>query len=210
MADLDFFFDPVCPWAWLTSRWVVEVASQRPLEVDWKFICLKIVNEDKSYEKDFPEGYTRGHEIGRELLRVAAAIRETEGNEGVGRYYTELGTRYHNQRRRKELLPDDAIPGWLEREMGIDPGIAKAAFDHGHDAILREETEQALTRAGRDLGTPILTLEPPNGPSFFGPVISRVPRGKEALDVWEGITAAARLPYFWELKRIRTEPPSFD
>ena len=95
MADVEFFWDPVCPWAWLTSRWVVNVVDEQPMAVDWKFICLRIVNEDKDYEKDFPPRYQRGHARGLELLRVAAAVRDHEGPEHVLPLYTALGTKIH-------------------------------------------------------------------------------------------------------------------
>jgi predicted DsbA family dithiol-disulfide isomerase len=96
MADVEFFFDPVCPWAWITSRFAVEVADQRSLDVRWRLICLRIVNEERDYEREFPPGYVNAHTGGMRALRVAAAIRQELGNEAVGRFYTELGTRWHD------------------------------------------------------------------------------------------------------------------
>ena len=101
--DVEFFWDPVCPWAWLTSRWVVEVAGQRDLRVDWRFISLRLLNADKDYERDFAPGYVAGHTSGLKLLRVAAAVRAGEGRDAMGDLYTRFGGDIHVRRRRKEL-----------------------------------------------------------------------------------------------------------
>ena len=209
MADVDFFWDPVCPWAWLTSRWVVNVMAERPLEVDWKFIALRIVNEERDYEKEFRPGYERGHTRGLELLRVAAALRESVGAEAVLPYYTAVGTALHLERRHEEF---DA-PGGFERildQLGHPTTFAGAALDTDFDTVIREETKTALDRTGGNIGTPVLTFGPPDGPSFFGPVINRAPKGAEAVELWDAVTALGSNPHFSELKRSLRGRPQFD
>jgi hypothetical protein len=208
-ATVDFFFDPVCPWAWITSRWVVEVGTQRELTVDWRFISLRLLNADKDYATHFPAGYTEGHTLGLRLLRVAAAARETEGNEAVGRLYTELGQRIHRPGAGLMDLPDGGVAAALAAA-GLPAELAAAQDDPRYDAVVAEETELARDRAGRDIGTPVLTFGAPDGPSFFGPVISRVPRGPEAVELWDATERLAGFPGFAELKRALREPPQFD
>jgi 2-hydroxychromene-2-carboxylate isomerase len=205
-SDVDFFFDPVCPWAWITSRWVEEVAAQRDLVVTWRFISLRLLNSDKDYDTHFPPGYTEGHTLGLRLLRVAAAARETGGNEAVGRLYTELGQRIHRSDARPMALEESGTEKALAAA-GLPVELAAARDDERFDALLAAETKLALDRAGADVGTPVLTFAPPDGPSFFGPVISRVPRGEEAVALWEATERLARFPGFAELKRSLRESP---
>jgi 2-hydroxychromene-2-carboxylate isomerase len=208
MTDVEFFFDPVCPWAWITSRWVEEVAAQRDLHVDWRFICLRIVNKERDYRSDFPERYIAGHGTGQKLLRVAAAIRESEGREAVGPYYTRIGTDLHVDGRRDEITAkwEDGFPDYLS-EIGVSPELAQAANDEQWDKVLEEETEEALSRVGRDVGTPIITFGGDARASFFGPVISRIPRGEEAVQLWDAVELVATTPGMAELKRSLRERP---
>ena len=206
MADVEFFWDPVCPWAWITSRWVTEVAGQRQLDVDWRFISLRMVNDAKYADGTLPERSRLGHELGLRLLRVAAAVREGHGRERVADLYTAFGTRIHVDGRREELLDGRGVPAVLD-ELGLPGDLAGAADEDVWDGAIREDTDTAIERAGKELGTPILTFDPPDGPSFFGPVINRIPRGEEAVALWDGITAVARFPGFSELKRsVRGKP----
>lgn len=213
MADVEFFFDPICPWAWITSRFTREVASQRDLDVEWRLICLRIVNEERDYEREFPAGYVNAHTGGMKMLRVAAATRERHGNDGVDRLYTELGTRLHDDARsRREVVEGDfSLIGEAVVAAGLDPGLTAAADDTGYDAFLRAETDAALARTGKDVGTPIITLAPgtPEEASVFGPVIARIPRGEEALRVWDAMETLARTPAFAELKRSTRLRPDF-
>ncbi|MCW2569493.1 MAG: hypothetical protein JWN54_3590 [Mycobacterium sp.] len=207
-AAVDLFFDPVCPWAWITSRWVVEVATQRELKIGWRFVSLRLLNADKDYATHFPAGYTEGHTLGLRLLRVAAAAREAGGNEAVGRLYTELGQRIHRPGAGLMHLPEGGIEEALAAA-GLPAELATAQDDARHDAVVAEETEQARERAGRDLGTPVLTFSAPDGPSFFGPVVSRVPRGREAVELWDATERLASFDGFAELKRALRETPQF-
>lgn len=205
-ADVDFFWDPVCPWAWITSRWVRSVADQRDLEVDWRFIALRIVNEDRDYEKDFGPGYEEGHGLGLRLLRVAAAVRSAHGTAPVGDLYTAFGRRIHVE----GDAPSLRTPGGLAAVLGsldLPTELAGAADDTSWDETVRADTTEAIERAGSFLGTPIVTFAPPDGPSFFGPVISRVPPPGESLELWDAVEKVARFPGFAELKRTRRERP---
>ena len=208
MADVDFFWDPMCPWAWITSRWMVEVQEQRSLDVDWRFISLRVVNEAKDYDKDFPPRYPEVHGLGLKLLRVAAAVREQHGPDRVADLYTALGTRIHVEKDRDSLLQGEDAVGRLLTSLDLPAELVSAMEDTGaYDQAVRTDTATALERAGKDVGTPIITFGPPDGPSFFWPVISRIPRGQEALDLWDATERIARFPGFAELKRSLREPP---
>ncbi len=212
MADLEFFFDPICPWAWITSRLTVEVAHQRDLIVDWRFICLRMVNEEKDYDREFPPGYVNAHTAGHRMLRIAAAARRDAGNAAVDALYTEFGEQLHTAGRSEEIRDgnDSAIAEAVE-EAGLPASLAAAGDDESLDEVLREETLLALSRTGKDVGTPIITFAPGTDreASFFGPVIARVPRGEEALRIWDAVEVLARTPGFAELKRSARDRPSF-
>jgi hypothetical protein len=212
MADIEFFFDPICPWAWITSRFTVEVARQRELNVDWKFICLRIVNEDKDYDRDFPQGYVNAHGGGRRMLRIAAAARDHGGNDAVAGLYTELGERLHNGGRAREIREADySVIADAVSAAGLPGDLLGAGDEEGYDVVLRDETELALSRTGKDVGTPVVTLAPGTDreASFFGPVIARIPRGEEALRIWDAFEVLARSPGFAELKRSARDRPNF-
>jgi len=209
--DLEFYWDPVCPFAWVTSRWVAMVAEQRDLRVDWRFIGLRILNEDRDYEKEFPPGYPEFHALGLRGLRVAAAVRTAEGREQMGPLYTHLGEGIWNR------LPGgsgDILSGYAEeqatREALAASGLAESYADHLHDEsqdpIIRADTESALSRTGRDVGTPIIAMTD-DGPAFFGPVISRVPAPEEAGPLWDAVMTLAEWPGFSEMKRSAREWP---
>src|SRR5688572_19758157 len=196
MADLEFFFDPVCPFAWVTSRWVKEVQEQRNYEVEWRFISLMVLNEERVADWYTPE-YKAGHLRGTMGLRIADQLRLTDGNDAVDRFYTALGTAIHTEGRRAEYADDP--PAFLEQVLktaDLDPQLVAHAADESHDAYIREETELALTRAGRDLGTPILTFHPGTDTecSFFGPVVCKMPRGEDASRLWDAVETLAATP----------------
>ena len=213
-ADLEFFFDPICPFAWITSRWVADVATQRGLDVQWRFIALAIVNAETDYSK-FPPAYPSLHGLGRDMLRVAAAARDAGGNDAVAAFYTAAGKRMHLEGVSASVFSGTPIPVNLIREVVADAGLgawlAAAATDDSYDAILREETELALSRTGRDVGTPILTFNPGTTieASLFGPVISKAPKGDAAVELWDAVAIMARTPGFAELKRSLRDPLDF-
>ena len=212
MADIELFWDPVCPFAWITSRWVVEVAEQRPLGVRWRPISLRILNDGRYEDDEGLRAKQDGHACGLALLRVAVAVDEGHGNEAVGRLYTALGRAIHLGADAKDLITGGARPVAEQAlaECDLPTELAAATDDDSRDATIRTDTEVALQRAGSDTGTPVLTFGPPDGPSFFGPVISRVPRGPDAVTLWEAVETIARHSWFAELKRSLREPPQVD
>lgn len=209
MVDLEFFFDPVCPWAWITSRWVVNVMEEQSMEVDWRFICLRMLNEERDYGKEFPPGYERGHTRGLELLRVAAAVRTQEGASAVPALYSLIGRTMHDEGNPAAFDHSRGIERILA-ELGCSSDLAAASSSSEYDDLLRAETREALDRCGGDIGTPVLSFSPPDGPSFFGPVISKAPKGREAVALWDAVVALGTNPHFSELKRSLRGAPEFD
>src|SRR5688500_7484064 len=188
MADLHFYFDPVCPFAWMTSKWVRQVAAQRDYDVDWRLISLRIVNASVDYDAHFPPEYEAGHTAGLRLLRVAARARSMRGREAVGPLYAALGQHIFESERGEWLTGEHRDTRQFVEpilaEAGLPADLADALDDEGADEELRAETAEALALTGKDVGTPILHFRPPEGPSegvaFFGPVISRPPSDAEA------------------------------
>ena len=209
---VEFYWDPMCPFAWVTSRWIAKVEPQLDLEVEWRFISLRFLNERKDYDKDFPPGYVTLHTKGLRMLRVAASVREQQGLAAMGPLYTAFGESIWD---RSPVAGRDTMEGIAEpahlvavlTSVGSDASHADAADDDSRDDLLREETALALSRAGRDVGTPIVAVDPPDGPAFFGPVISRVPSDEEAVELWHAVMTLARWPGFAELKRTLREMP---
>jgi hypothetical protein len=210
-ADLDFYFDPVCPFAWMTSKWVRMVAEQRDYTVDWRFISLRILNAHIDYDAHFPPEYEAGHTAGLKLLRVAARVRAEHGPAAVGSLYSALGSQIF------DTAPDGDVTGarqgsreFLEpilTDVGLPAQLADALEDDTLDDVLRAETAHALSLTGKDVGTPILQFHPPDGVAFFGPVISRLPKPEEAVDLWDHVVGLASFPGFAELKRSLRERP---
>ncbi len=210
--DLEFFFDPVCPWAWITSRWVEEVRGQRAYDVRWRFISLKLLNATNTADW-YSDQYKRWHAMGHEALRVAARIDAELGNDAVGRFYATLGVEGHNKGRRDDFAGStESFVGEVLGLAGLDRGLVAAAFDESWDAVIAADTDTALERTGRDVGTPILTFHPGGADegSFFGPVIARIPRGAEALRLWDAVEVVATTPGVAELKRSNRSAPVFD
>ena len=210
MVDLDFYFDPVCPFAWMTSKWVRLVADQRDYQVAWRFISLRFVNAGVDYAAHFPPGYERGHTAGLELLRVAAAVRAAHGPDAVGSLYAAYGAELFDSAPGREAdLQRDPVGFASEvlSGLGLAVELAEAVSDTSFDAEIRAETDRALSLTGRDVGTPILHFDPPEGAALFGPVISRLPSPSDALGLWEHVAALARFGGFAELKRSVRETP---
>lgn len=208
--DIEFFWDPVCPFAWITSRWIEKVAAQTDYKVDWRFISLRILNKDKDYATEFPPDYERGHTAGLRMLRVAAKMRTELGPDKMGLLYEGFGKAYFDQERgsgmRRRLGTVEHVTEILQG-VGLPTEFATAVDDESLDAGIEAETELALSRTGRDVGTPIITFEPPDGVSFFGPVISRVPSDEQAVELWNAVITLAKFPSFAEMKRSMREVP---
>jgi hypothetical protein len=208
--DLRFYFDPVCPFAWMTSRWVRMVAEQRDYSVEWRFISLRLLNSSVDYDAHFPSGYEAGHTAGLRLLRVAARTRDEHGPDAVARLYERLGTRIFDTQQDDS---DGGHRGTVEFlapilvEAGLPAALADALEDASFDAVIQAETDEALSLTGRDVGTPIIHVDPPEGVAFFGPVISRLPSPEDAVELWDHVVGLARFPGFAELKRSLRERP---
>jgi 2-hydroxychromene-2-carboxylate isomerase len=208
--DLHFYFDPVCPFAWMTSKWVRMVAAQRDYGVDWRFISLRILNANVDYSTHFPEHYEDEHTAGLRLLRVCARARQEHGRTTVAPLYEALGARLFE-------TPRDGLPSAdlgtreflapLLRDADLPAELADALDDAGFDDEIRAETEEALALTGRDVGTPILHFQPPGGTAFFGPVISRLPSPDDAGRLWDHVIGLAEFPGFAEIKRSLREQP---
>jgi 2-hydroxychromene-2-carboxylate isomerase len=210
--DLHFWFDPVCPFAWLTSRWVRLVAEQRSYAVTWRPISLRLLNAAVDYDAQFPPDYAASHTAGLRLLRVVDRVREEHGPEAVGPLYETLGSRVFG-RTPEEAAADPGGPGRpgfaaaALADAGLPTELVEALDDTSRVAALQAETDAALALAGRDVGTPVLHFRPPTGTAFFGPVISRLPSPEQAVELWDHVVALAEFPGFAELKRSLRETP---
>lgn len=213
--DIDFFFDPVCPFCWVTSQWVRSVQSQRGLRVEWRFISLRLLNDTPGAYDGKPARYPDAHQRGRQMLRVAAAARHAHGPDVVGPLYKALGQAIWEAQppvapQFDAVLEHTATAGDLEailQRVGLPTELAAAADDDAWDGELRAETNEAIERTGGDVGTPIVSFDPPEGPAFFGPVLSEPPADEDALTLWDAVETLARWPTFAELKRgLRTFP----
>ena len=197
----------------MTSKWVRTVAARRAYRVEWRFISLRLVNSHVDYAAHFPPEYEAGHTAGLRLLRVAARTRAEHGPDAVGRLLLALGTAIFDT----EAVPDAAAAHGARgtaafvvpvlAAAGLPAELATALDDAGWDATVQAETDEALALTGKDVGTPILHFAPPDGPAFFGPVISRLPGEDEAEELWDHVVALARFPGFAELKRSLRELP---
>jgi 2-hydroxychromene-2-carboxylate isomerase len=213
MADLEFFFDPMCPFAWITSRWVVETQQLRSYEVTWRFISLKAINEDRiGTDPQYDDAYAAGHFAGLQVHRVIDEVRQKFGNTEVGDMYTVCGEAIHVARRRKDLVADpEAFMSDMLAAAGLPTDLAAHVHDDSHDAFIRAETDAAFARTGPNVGTPIITFKPgqANEGSFFGPVISKAPRGEDALRLWDAVETLATTCSMAELKRSNRDPLDF-
>jgi hypothetical protein len=198
-ATADFWFDPLCPWAWITSRWMLEVQQVRPVDVSWHLMSLAELNSGR---EDLPDNYKKLMLEAWGPVRVVAAATAARGTEIVGPLYTALGTRFHNEKLPKERATYVAA---LE-EVGLPADLADAVDDPQWDDAIRVSHHEGMDPVGMDVGTPVISVE---GVSFFGPVVSPIPRGEAAGKLWDGVVLVAATDGFFELKRSRTRDPIF-
>ncbi len=207
-ADINFYFDPACPFAWMTSKWVRTVVAQRDYRVDWRFISLRLINATVDYDSHFPAGYDDGHTAGLRLLRLAARVRAEHGRDLIGPLYAAIGARVFDTAPGRG--PETGSRAFVEpvlAELDLPADLAEAVDDPSFDAELRRETDEALALTGKDVGTPIIHFQPPTGVAFFGPVISRLPDDADAGRLWDHVVGLAGFAGFAELKRSLRERP---
>jgi hypothetical protein len=196
---VDVYVDPMCPFAWITSRWALEVTQLRDVELTFKLMSLYLLNKDR----DIPDDYRERIETSRGIRRVAAAVQTDHGPEAFSTFYTAAGTRIHNQGD-KDF---DAVAHAALAEAGLPDSLIAAAASEGYDAELAASHEAGMKPVGDDVGTPTIHVD---GVAFFGPVLTRIPRGEEAAALFDASVTLARYPYFYEIKRSRTTSPKFD
>ncbi|MGQ0574104.1 MAG: mycothiol-dependent nitroreductase Rv2466c family protein [Pseudonocardia sp.] len=208
-SDLRFYFDPVCPFAWMTAQWVRQVVAARHYRVDWRFISLRQLNATVDYASHFPPEYEAGHTAGLRMLRVAARARAEHGPGAVDRLHAAYGAHTFETPSypAREIIgrADHVAPALRDARLPAD--LVDALDDESWDAVVQAETDEALAATGKDVGTPIIHVEPPDGVAFSGPVISRLPAPDEAVELWDVVVRLTRFAGFAEIKRSLRERP---
>ena len=198
-TNVEFWFDPSCPWAWMTSRWVDEVANYRDLDVTWKVMSLAVLNEDKDVSESYRSFFPRA----LRYTRLVTAVKVLHGQEFVKPLYDALGERIHPGGSKD---PDSVIAESLA-QVGLPADLIKYSLTDEFDEQMRASHFDGINRVGQEVGTPVIAVE---GVAFFGPVISPAPKGDQAVKLWDGTVAVASYPGFFEIKRTRTVDPIFD
>ena len=199
-TEVDFWFDPLCPWAWIASRWILEVEKVRSVAVRWHVMSLAVLNENNT---DMPEQYQELMRTAWGPVRVCIAAEQKFGPEVLGPLYTALGTRFHHDKLDRSRATYEAAL----TEAGLPAELADAADSTEYDQALRASHAGGIDRVGYEVGTPIISVL---GTSIFGPVVSPIPRGEAAAKLWDGVLLVAGTDGFFELKRSRTRDPIFD
>jgi predicted DsbA family dithiol-disulfide isomerase len=195
---VDFWFDPLCPWAWMSSRWLLEVEKVRPIAPSFHVMSLAYLNADK----DIPEAYRTKLEPAWGPVRVAIAAAQAEGDQVLLPLYTALGNRIHLEGR--DI--DRALIVEALEEVGLPPSLADAAESTAYDEDLKKSHHAGMDQVGMEVGTPVISTE---GVAFFGPVVTPAPKGEAAGRLWDGVLLVAATPGFFELKRTRDQDPDF-
>ena len=195
-SKVEMFFDPMCPWAWMTSRWLLEVAEVRSIEPSWHVMSLAYLNADK----EIPQEYREILEPAWGPVRVAIAAAQSEGDQVLLPLYTALGNRIHLEHRSIDRqLIEEALA-----EVGLPTSLADAADSTEYDEELKKSHHAGMDQVGMDVGTPVISVE---GVAFFGPVVTPAPKGEDAGRLWDGVRLVAGTPGFFELKRTRDKDP---
>jgi protein-disulfide isomerase-like protein with CxxC motif len=201
--DVQFWFDPLCPWAWITSRWMLEVERVRPVRADWRIMSLAYLNLVQHEGKGLDQEYLDRMAKAWGPVRVCAAAAAEAGPSVLGPLYTAIGTRLHNAGRRE----DPAVLTEALEDVGLPAGLAAAADSDEFDQAIIASHREAFDEVGLDVGTPVLRIR---GRALFGPVMTPAPRGEAAGELWDGLALVAKTDGFFELKRSRDRRPSFD
>jgi 2-hydroxychromene-2-carboxylate isomerase len=202
MTNADFWFDPLCPWAWITSRWMLEVEQVRPVTTRWHLMSLAYLNLVQHGGEGQSEERLKRLEEAWGPVRICAAAAAVRGDEVLLPLYTAIGTRFHNQQRHDAEAVAEAVA-----EVGLPPSILDAATSTEFDEVIKASHQAGMDLVGLDVGTPVIGVD---GIAFFGPVVTPIPRQEAAGRLWDGVLAVAGTDGFFELKRTRDRSPSFD